>query len=383
MSREEKLLPDLSIQSLYSIIGHNLPVGIFCSEGEMIRYRNSTFECFFGLSADLAPPLSALFKSPKIAAILKSEPVSGPIVKDELIVCERMNGETFWCSLTLSGIENQGKIFFSGALVDRTSQVNTENLLRKKNDDLKKLNQQLDRFLYSASHDVRQPLTSMMGLIRLMRMEKVGVTEADYLGKLESSVNKLDQFLSQIMEFSKNSHERVSSEHIHFDSLFAKVVGKFETQLGRKKIAVTTTINKGNVFYSDASRISLALYHVIKNCIDYVDSCKGDSFVRLISTCYEDRAVIEVIDNGIGIAKSHLDKVTEMFYRGTDRSKGSGIGLYLVNEIVLKLQGRICIDSELSLGTIVRIELPNGVKGALINRKKNLLTADSPPKRGK
>jgi signal transduction histidine kinase len=89
-------------------------------------------------------------------------------------------------------------------------------------------------------------------------------------------------------------------------------------------------------------------------------------------TNYEDHCVMEVIDNGIGIAKSHLDKVAQMFYRGTDRSKGSGIGLYIVNEIVIKLDGKLFIDSELSLGTIVRLEIPNGAKGVLINRKKNL-----------
>jgi signal transduction histidine kinase len=123
----------------------------------------------------------------------------------------------------------------------------------------------------------------------------------------------------------------------------------------------------------------MMLSHLIKNSIDYCDHRKPDLFIKVLITCSEENAIIEIIDNGIGISKIHLEKVTEMFYRGTDRSRGSGLGLYLVNEAVLRLKGMLTIDSEPALGTMISIKIPNGTKGKLINKKRSLTRAANSP----
>src|SRR5690606_13432560 len=132
-------------------------------------------------------------------------------------------------------------------------------------------------------------------------------------------------------------------------------------------------VNKPLVFYSDINRLETILDHVIRNSVEYYDASKPQPFVRVIITCKIHQATIEIIDNGIGISAVHIDKVSEMFYRGTERSKGSGLGLYIVKEAIQKLGGTLQIDSEINMGTIVSMEIPNGSKGRLINKKMSLM----------
>jgi signal transduction histidine kinase len=300
-------------------------------------------------------------------------------IRGETVYCKKSDGTKFWSSINFLKLEDEHGHYYSASFLDLTELHNKEKQSRERNEDLKKLNSQLDRFLYSASHDFRQPLTSMLGLIRLMQMENLGVTEKDYLGKIKSSVIKLDQFLGQIIEFSKNSHERVVSDRICLRKIIEKTIEKFQAQLQANRINLTIHNNSEVVFYSDENRISMMLSHLIKNSIDYCDHRKPDLFIKVLITCSEENAIIEIIDNGIGISKIHLEKVTEMFYRGTDRSRGSGLGLYLVNEAVLRLKGMLTIDSEPALGTMISIKIPNGTKGKLINKKRSLTRAANSP----
>jgi len=204
-------------------------------------------------------------------------------------------------------------------------------------------------------------------------MESSKEDSALYLDKLGESVNKLDQFLRQIMQFSRNSHERIVSEQIDLKNLVEAIFNKYSFHRHSEAISFSVELTKPMVFYSDITRIESILEHVIKNSVEYIDLSKPQPFIKVVITFQINQIVIEVIDNGTGIPQTHLPKVCEMFYRATDRSKGSGLGLYIVKEALLKLGGSISIDSEINLGTIVQIQVPNGQKGRLINKKVRLL----------
>ena len=124
-------------------------------------------------------------------------------------------------------------------------------------------------------------------------------------------------------------------------------------------IDIRLKIQQATPFYSDAIRITTIFSNLLSNAVRFRDFHKAESFLEISITTLKNNARILVKDNGIGIANEHLSKVFNMFYRATDHAVGSGIGLYLVKETVLKLGGTIKLKSELGVFTEFEILLPN------------------------
>jgi signal transduction histidine kinase len=110
-------------------------------------------------------------------------------------------------------------------------------------------------------------------------------------------------------------------------------------------------------------RFSIIINNLITNAIKFQDYNKECSYLQLEIQITEQTLRLLARDNGIGIAPDHLNKVFEMFYRGTDRASGSGIGLYLVKQTIEKMKGSITVTSELNNYTVFEIVLPNMVSG--------------------
>jgi PAS domain S-box-containing protein len=362
----------ISSNHLLAILDRTMKEGAFCMANGQFFFVNTALVSMFGYTSQaelLHKPASILF----IDGTLLEKLIDKADDRPETIKCARKDKSIFWASFQIR-IERMEDIdVYVGSLTDISGQLEQETQLRKKNDDLKKLNSQLDRFFYSTSHDIRQPLTSILGLVSLMRMEPSVVNTHIYLDKIEESVNGLDRFIRHIIDFSKNTHTRIRSELIDLNKLVSAAQAKLvQDQAFQEDINFSMTINGDYTFYSDADRIQTILEHVLTNAYQYREQKRSISYIKVLITLYAERAIFEIIDNGVGISKVHLDKVCDMFYRGHERSRGSGLGLYIVKETLLYLHGKIIIDSEINLGTMVQITIPNGNKGVLINRKKEL-----------
>ena len=122
---------------------------------------------------------------------------------------------------------------------------------------------------------------------------------------------------------------------------------------------VSVEINQGSRFISDKRRISVVLNNLVSNAFKYSDPTKANSFVKIIVDCISQNAVIQIQDNGIGIAEKDLEKIFGMFYRAAVSSNGSGLGLYILKESLEKLGGKINVESKLNEGTTFTVEIPN------------------------
>lgn len=356
---------------------------LYFSDGPIDFVNQSFLDYFRFPSRHLTESVrvESLFADTHLIPRLKEQLTISSCTRVDQVECIRLDQTRFWCSMSMCMLTDNEGVFFACSLSDITDIVNNEKLLKNKNEDLKKLNAQLDRFLYSASHDIRQPLTSMMGLIRLLQMEHPDMKQNEYVAKLNDSVTRLDEFLHQVMLFSQNSHSRIKAQRIELNDLILQRIDRLKAAYKMPIPEFTVECVLDTPFFSDIERVLVILDHVLRNCIEYQDVSKPKPFVKILVTANIESVFVEVIDNGIGISKMHLDKVTDMFYRGTDRSKGSGLGLYIVKETLLKLKGSITIDSEVNLGTIVVVEIPNDAKGVLMNRKR-LMSRQHEDRRG-
>jgi signal transduction histidine kinase len=243
----------------------------------------------------------------------------------------------------------------------------------KAKEDLAKVNAQMEKFLYSTSHDLRSPLTSILGLVNLMRMEKPNHAVLDYANKIEGSVNRLDEIIKDIMRFSKNSYQRLQSEKILLEPLIWKIINTNINVLeDKKRIKFEVFVEENETFYSDVERLETILTNIIRNAIVFFDPNKSRPFVTLKANAKGDEIKIQIIDNGIGIGKTHLDSIFNMFYRATDRAKGAGLGLFVAKEAVERLRGEIHVESEIGFGSMFRITIPNDSKGKLVSKKLRL-----------
>ncbi len=233
-----------------------------------------------------------------------------------------------------------------------------EHNLRHQNEELIKINQELDNFVYSVSHNLRAPLMSLLGLVQLAQHDDKSQVFSLYWDQMHKNINNLDETLKEILDYSKNSRSDITHEKINLNSLLEDVRDKLKYLRDYEKVTCTIKIDQHAEFYSDPFRLSVIFTNILSNSIKYNSPDRPNTILVEIFVTHE-QVFFTITDNGIGIAPNILPRVQEMFFRGSERSDGAGLGLYIVKEIVNKLKGTLSIESVLNNHTCIRISLPN------------------------
>jgi signal transduction histidine kinase len=235
--------------------------------------------------------------------------------------------------------------------------MDTAEELNQNNVRLEKMNRELDRFMYSASHDLRSPLMSIKGLTDIIRLESKDENTTRYMDMMDERIDKLDSFICDIIDYSRNAKTEIKLEKIDFPKLLFEVVSNFDYMEGAEHTTLLQDIRVNNVPL-DKSRMTVVMNNLISNAIKYRDDSQAQSWIKVSTALVEKCVVITVSDNGQGIAEKHLDKIFDMFYRATNKSKGSGLGLYIVKEAIEKMNGTIEVKSAHYKGTEFIITFP-------------------------
>ena len=248
---------------------------------------------------------------------------------------------------------------------DIQKQVLAKNRVQKLNNELigqnatmKKINAELDQFVYSASHDLRAPLASILGLVNLSKLETNPNDLKGYMNKIGFSIEKLDGFIQDILNYSKNSRTVIDKTPIKLESLLLEIIDNIKL-INNNGIKLKVTSKEDIIYVGDKRRLSIILNNLLSNAYKYADSSKLAQFLKVSVRSSKSGCNFIIEDNGIGINKVYQDKIFDMFYRATEKSNGSGIGLYIVKEVVSKLKGDIKIESKEGIGTKVFLELPH------------------------
>ncbi|SFC39297.1 PAS domain S-box-containing protein [Flexibacter flexilis DSM 6793] len=250
-------------------------------------------------------------------------------------------------------------IYSKGGMISGISIFARDITLRKQaENELKRTNFELDSFVYRASHDLRAPLRSVLGLINLLRIEESSQQREVYLGLMEKSINKLDTFISDLTHFSRNSRLSLNIEKVDFNAIIQDSLGNLRFMENAEKLAVELKIDQNVDFYSDISRISIVLQNLISNSIKYQRRDAGAMVTIEVKTS-EFAATIIVEDNGKGIEEVYLERIFDMFFRASEESYGSGLGLYITKQVIEKLEGSVRVESEIGVGTTFIIKIPN------------------------
>lgn len=236
-----------------------------------------------------------------------------------------------------------------------------EEILRQQNEQLVKINKELDSFVYSVSHDLRSPLSSILGLVNVAKLEGFKNPEMlkTYFEMIERSVTKLDDIIKEILDYSRNARGELNIELVDLEVMIQNAFDQMQYLPAFHGTLKQVTVQNHSALYTDVYRLSVILINLISNALKYGDDGKGQKFIHVSATITPAHCVLRVADNGIGIHSDYIDNVFNMFYRATDRSQGAGLGLYIVKEMVEKLAGTISINSAPGQGTTITISIPN------------------------
>jgi len=252
---------------------------------------------------------------------------------------------------------NNQTIGIYGVYVDITERMRVE-------EELKIRNAELDNFVYKVSHDLRAPLSSILGLVNLAKLPGNTDNPMDYIDIIGEKVEHLDHFIGDVLSHSKNLKMEVTVAKVDFAQIIERTFTDLNYLDSDRKMIRNIKI-EGIDFYCDPWRVSEIFRNLISNAIKYRQLNNVVSEITIKIHIDNLRADIVFADNGIGIDEPNLSRIFEMFYRATEQSDGSGIGLYIVKNAVDKLGGQITVASRPGQGTRFNIILPNRINSAI------------------
>lgn len=228
--------------------------------------------------------------------------------------------------------------------------------LRNKVTELEKTNDELNRFIYSISHELRAPLVSVIGIVNLVKLENMYNSSGEYWSLIESCSNKLDYYIQKTLEYYRNNKSTEEFTEIDFNSLIDQLVSVHSyTDIDTN---FSVNIDQKVIFKGDYFRIEVILGNLISNAIKYQKLDEPSKKVAINVNVDEKSVRISINDNGIGILNEHLEKIFIQFFKSKVHH-GSGLGLFIVKEALNKINGSISVSSDIDTGTTFTITIPN------------------------
>ncbi len=237
--------------------------------------------------------------------------------------------------------------------------ANLESLVEERTQKLSKVNCELDMFLYRSSHDLRRPVTTLMGLVEVSKLGFDETTAKYLFSKINDTAVHMDTMLEKFFMINTINHESTEVGEVNFEDILDGVRQSSLVHNYAEQVHFNVVVEPSIHMVSDPQLITFILKNLIDNSIIF--RCKDGKRQPLIRI--EVRAVgnavgISVHDNGIGIPEANLPEIFTLFYRGSEASKGNGLGLYVVRKAIEKLNGSITVSSRLNEFTCFHITLP-------------------------
>lgn len=337
-------------QSYYNIFDNSM-VAIFqirLEDGLLLNGNNKTYE-MFGFPHREPVCITSLYADPgdrvKIANILLNKK---KIENYDLKMVHR-SGQQIWISFCGNYCET--KDIFEGIAQDVT---HTRRIMEQ----LHEANFELDQFLYRASHNLRSPLLSIVGLVNLIETEDNLHNIRQYNQYILKSINRLDNTIHDMMVVTKGQRMEEKIRTIDFPSLIDDVWEHLSHLNNYHAVNFQTKFHTKAPYIGNEDNLKTIFNALLSNAVQY--SCGARSpLVEVEVKVTPSTLEIKVSDNGDGIKQEHKEQIFNMFYRGTERSQGAGLGLYTVKKLVSKLGGKVMLETVYKKGSTFILVLPN------------------------
>ena len=238
---------------------------------------------------------------------------------------------------------------------------------RDKTDIIEKKNDELDSFFYRVSHDLKGPISSLLGLHNLTKLEGMDAQAQHYFDMYQSQILRINNIVMDLINITRMNHQEENRVKINFSALVDDCINAYHYLGNFKHISFVKEIDECIEFNSEWAIVNTILQNLIENAIKYASLDKRDPIVRTSICMVGENIKIIVEDNGQGIRSDFQSKVFNMFFRANDRVQGTGLGLYILKRAVERLHGEVTFESHLNIGSTFTVILP------LSRKPENLL----------
>lgn len=229
--------------------------------------------------------------------------------------------------------------------------------LQQKMERLERTNEELNRFIYSTSHDLRSPVVTSLGLLNIADMEVQNPKAKQYFSMIKESLLRIDDYIKNILNYYQNSKFEKALNNTNINQLVSDVIESLQTNIDLKRAKVTTDIPEALYWSLDDFRLRIILNNLLTNALNFKQK---DVPLKVTIRAREsnEALTVEVSDNGMGMPKNIQDKIFKMFFRGTHEAPGTGLGLYIVREAVSEMDSSIRVDSKPGAGAAFTVTVP-------------------------
>jgi signal transduction histidine kinase len=234
-----------------------------------------------------------------------------------------------------------------------------EEKVSERTRELKEKNEQLDTFVYKASHDIKGPLKSIIGLTTVGKMDLPDEKTQVYFDQILKSTQKLDNLLTELLDLTKVKQLKVEKARFDFNNTVNEVLKSFEHAPNYSRMKFDIHIDLRGDFYTDEKMAYSVIQNMIENAIKYMDLRKQNNYLKIDIRTDMNSALMEFEDNGLGIPNDSQPRVFDMFFKVNSGSAGAGLGLHITKISVEKLGGKIELKSQVGIGTTFIISLKN------------------------
>lgn len=257
-------------------------------------------------------------------------------------------GQVKWVSENAVGVyDDHGQLLFiEGMIIDITSQKESEKEVEKHLNELRRVNDELDRFSTSVSHDLRSPLLTIEGFISLLKQDlDDGHTSGvrSNIQRILNTIDKMHQLLEDLLKLSRLGRVVNPFSVINMDELINDVIEQLHGIISSENCNIQ--IEPGMPYvYGDKTRVAVVVQNLIENAVKFRK--QGQPLTIMIG--YRNSSefpVFYVRDNGIGIDPAHHEQIFGLFNKLDPHMKGTGIGLSLVERIIKFHRGKVWVES--------------------------------------
>lgn len=227
---------------------------------------------------------------------------------------------------------------------------------QEKSEIIENKNAELDSFFYRVSHDLKGPISTLLGLNQLVKLEIKDNYAVKLFGMYHEQALRMNNIVIDLIHLTEVNNTEKLNTTINFDKLIGECINSCRYLPHFDVITIHKEVDKFE-FHSEWAIINTILQNLIENSIKY---CRvyDHPFVRIKCAAIENKIIIQVEDNGQGIPEDHLKNIFNMFYRANDTIDGSGLGLYILKRSVERLHGTVEVQSELNQGSLFKVTLP-------------------------
>jgi signal transduction histidine kinase len=228
---------------------------------------------------------------------------------------------------------------------------------KEKTEIIERKNAELDSFFYRVSHDLKGPISSLLGLHNLIKHESMDARAIQYFDMYQSQILRINNIVMDLINLTRMNHSEESRVKINFHALLDDCISAYNYLANFNYVKFIKEIDETVVFQSEWAIVNTILQNLIENAIKYAHPEK-DPFVKIAICKDEENVKIVVEDNGLGIRADLQAKVFDMFFRANDRVQGTGLGLYILKRAVERLNGKVVFESKINKGSTFTVLLP-------------------------